>query len=315
VQPIKTQVYDNVIPSLDHTTSRKNEILCEKVTKEKITSSIWKVCFPDNFVEIEYGKNYICTFEFIIDLIEKRTGEKLTISQIKNQLFDEYRTYLGLYMDKIIDVLILEGKKTLGDQVHSGILSFSNLIYTDNYFLTTLDLWLLIIKYKIPTIFISQKTILQTNHEKHVFIGYGSREDDFAFIILPGFRPENIPGYKLIVSETGDAFVPLNKIKEECVYDIFQAIDNPITIDKYLQEFTKVKKTIYIKKKPAKPIIIESDDEDTPTPMPKPKVQRKKKIIVEEDTPDQSAPISNSKSKKQSAKKEKKNISKKNTKK
>ena len=56
-------------------------------------------------------------------------------------------------------------------------------------------------RYKIPTIFISQKTILQTKHEKFIFLGYGTREDDFAFIVLPAFRSENIPGYKLILSD------------------------------------------------------------------------------------------------------------------
>ena len=58
------------------------------------------------------------------------------------------------YANKMIDILIIEGKKNLGDQVKSEILSFSSLIYTDNYFLTTFDLWLLVTKHKIPTIFI-----------------------------------------------------------------------------------------------------------------------------------------------------------------
>jgi hypothetical protein len=56
------------------------------------------------------------------------------------------------------------GKKTLGDQVLADALSFSSFIYTDNYFLTTLDIWLLVNKYKIPTIFISQKFLLQTKY-------------------------------------------------------------------------------------------------------------------------------------------------------
>ena len=76
------------------------------------------------------------------------------------------------YTDKIVDILIIEGKKTLGDQVKAETLSFSSFLYTDNYFLTTFDLWLLVQKYKIPTIFICQKFILQAKYEKHVFVGY-----------------------------------------------------------------------------------------------------------------------------------------------
>jgi len=273
VEPVKTQVYDNLITSLGEETT------CETELKDGITSGIWKACFPDNYREIVYGKNNICTFQFIIDLIERKTGEKISINQIKNVLFDEYKKYLTSYIDKMVDILILEGKKTLGDQVHSGTLSFSNLIYTDNYFLTTLDLWLLVVKFQIPTMFISQKTILQTKFEKHEFLGYGTREDDFAFIIVPGFRPENIPGYKIVSNNEGEIFISLDKLNYECVERIYSAMDESISIEKFLQEFTKPKKTNYIKKKPN--IIIESDSEDT-LPI-KPKVYRKKKIVVEEE--------------------------------
>ena len=292
VQPIKSQVYDNTIQSLDHAIGRKNEVECEKNTKEIIKSSIWKSCFPDNFSEITYGKNNVCTFDFIIDLIERRTGNKLTINQIKNHLYDEYKSYLGNYINKILDILIIEGKKTLGDQVYSGTLSFSNLIYTDNYFLTLLDLWLLVVKYQIPTIFISQKTILQTKYEKHEFLGYGTRDDDFAFIVVPGFRPENVPSYKLILNNEGNAFISLNKLNSDCVERLYETIENPINISEYLQNFVKPKTTSYIKKKPNKPILIlsESDNEDEIVepdlePKSKPKVQRKKKIIIEEESP------------------------------
>jgi hypothetical protein len=311
VEPAKTQVYDNLITSLDSTLERKNEITCQTSIKDSITSSIWKLCFPDNYKEIIYDKNNICTFQIIIDLIERKTGEKFSISQIKNQLFDEYKKYLSVYMDKIVDILILEGKKTLGDQVQSGTLSFSNLIYTDNYFLTTFDLWLLVVKFKIPTIFISQKTILQTKYEKHEFFGYGNREDDFAFIIIPGFRPENIPSYKLVLNNENELFISLSKLNINCIERIYNAMDNYIKIEDYLQNFMKLKKTIYIKKKPG--IIIESDSEDNiPNQKEKPKVQRKKKIIIEEDTPEEKENKTIKKQTKKNVIKEKKSVTKKN---
>jgi hypothetical protein len=318
VQPVKTQVYDNFISSLDDRLGINRESICETELKDDITSSIWKACFPDNYKEIIYNKNKVCTFQCVIDLIERKTGEKHSISQIKNKLFDEYKKYLGLYMDKIVDILILEGKKTLGDQVHSGTLSFSNLMYTDNYFLTLFDVWLLVVKFQIPCIFISQKTILQTKYEKHEFLGYGTRDDEFAFIIVPGFRAENIPNYKIVSSNEGDIFISLDKLNDEYVERIYNALDTSITIETFLQEFTKPKKTTYVKKKPIGPILIESDSEDTPPIKLKAKakakakanVKAKKKIIVEEDEPKKS-------DKKQSKKKvvkEKKDGTKKNNK-
>ena len=192
-------------------------------------------------------------------------------------MFEEYKKYLSEYNNKIIDILILEGKKTLGDQVRSEILTFSNLIYTDNYFLTTFDLWLLVTKYKIPTIFICQKWILQTKYEKQEFVGYGNEDDKFAFVLIPGFRPENVPSYKLIQSNEKEVFIKLDKLNGECLDRIREAITNKISIDNYLKTFTKPVKTNYEKKKPQK-LIIESDTEDI-------KPAKKKKFIIEETTP------------------------------
>ena len=287
VHPILTQVYDNTIPSLDHAIGIKNDHSCELKVIESITSSVWKKCFPDNYSEIEYSKkvtdengneeiaktNY-CTFAFIIDLIERKTGKKLQINQVKNELFEEYKKYVEKYIDKITNILIIEGKKTLGDQLHAGTLTFSSFIYTDNYFLTPFDLWLLVTKYEIPTIFISQKYILQTKYEKHEFTCYGENDDKFAFIVIPGLRPENIPKYKLIQSDKGEVFISLDKLNEECVERLTKSVDDKISIEDYLENFTKPITTNYERKNPVRLVIKTNNDNVKP--------KKKKKLIIEE---------------------------------
>ena len=300
-QPIITQVYENKIPSLDQAIGRQNETVCYKKDNHHITSSIWRKCFPENYTEIEYSKHNFCTFNFIIGLIEKKTGKKYTVNEIKNQLFDEYKKYIEKYKDKIVDILIIEGKKTLGDQVKSGLLSFDNFIYTDNYFLTTLDLWLLINKFKIPSIFICQKFILQTKYEKHEFVGYGNKSDNFAFIIIPAFRAENVPNFKLIKSDKNDFFISLDKLNEECVERIEDSIKNKVTIEEYLENYSAQSKTRYAKKKPQR-LIIESDSDEKEI---KPAIKRvekqikpEKKNLVIEPTPKKRCPNGSSRNKK-----------------
>ena len=278
VEPIITQIYENTIPSLDHAIGRNNESSCNNTTKNKITSSIWKKCFPEDYNEIEYNNLNSCTFQCIIDLIERKTGNKLTVNQIKNELYEEYKKYLENYKDKIIDILIIEGKKTLGDQVHADILSFASFIYTDNYFLTTLDLWILVQKYKIPTVFISQKFILQTKYTKHEFVGYGNENDKFAFIVIPGYRPENIPKFKLIESNDRDIFISLNKLNEECVDKIKTEIINKESVEEYIEKFQKPISTTYEKKKPTR-LQIESDSQENTN------IVKKKTLLIEENTP------------------------------
>lgn len=220
--------------------------------------------------EIEYSKFNYCTFHFIIDIIEKTTGNKYTINEIKNQLYEEYKKYLKEYIGKITDILIIEGKKTLGDQVKAETLAFSSFIYTDNYFITTFDMWLLVEKYKIPTIFVCQKFILQTNYKKHAFVGYGDKTDKFIFILLPAFRSENIPGYKLIETDKEDIFIEINNLREEGIDIIRDAFENKITIKDYLEKFTKPTTTKYVKKGN---LFIEEDEENL-----KPSVKVAKKV-------------------------------------
>ena len=116
----------------------------------------------------------------------------LLVNEIKKILYQEYSIFLEDFSEQIIDILILEGKKKLGDQVKSGILPFVDFITTDNYFLTTFDLWLLIKKFEIPTIFISTTKLLETNNKDHFFIGYGKENDDFfCLAFLRNFDANN----------------------------------------------------------------------------------------------------------------------------
>jgi len=282
-EPIITQVYDNNIPSLDKAIGRKNELICDKVDKQHISSSMWKKCFPNNYIETEYSRYNFCTFNFIIDLIERKTDNKYSINEIKNLLFEEYKKYIEEYQDKILEILIREGKKTLGDQVISGTLSFVSFIYTDNYFLTPFDVWLLVNRFKIPTIFISQKFILQTKngqYEKNEFVAYGDENDKFAFIVVPGLRAENVPNFKIIKSDKGDNFISLDKLNEDCVEKIQTAIQNKLSIEEYLEKYVIKSKYEYHKKKP-KGLLIESDTEEEE----RKKQNKKKKLIIEETTP------------------------------
>ena len=280
VNPVITQTYENIIPSLDHAIGRKNieKEECIKNSKKFITSAAWKHCFPNNYGEIIYNNTNYCTINFIIDLIERKTGKKYTGNKIKSVLFEEYKKYLNKYFHKIVDILILEGKKTLGDQVKGELLTFDDFIYTDNYFLTTFDLWLLVTKYEIPTIFISQQFMLQTKYTKRAFIGYGDNTSNqqFAFIVIPGFAPEKVPVFKLICSNDKDVFISLDKLNEECVERINEAFANKQTIEDYLEQFIK---PITRKKKPI-PFIIESDSEEKKISSEKTKRNKKTKNNV-----------------------------------
>jgi len=159
-------------------------------------------------------------------------------------------------------------------------LSFVDFITTDNYFLTTFDLWLLIKKFEIPTIFISTTKLLETNNKAHFFIGYGKENDDFVFIVVPGISPENIPAFKLIETNSSDVFISLDKLID-CEYktEIIEALQKEtiIIIEEFLREFNP-------KNLGKKKLIVEEDSEnenENKEPVKKPKKQPKKSLIIE----------------------------------
>jgi hypothetical protein len=163
-----------------------------------------------------------------------------------------------------------------------------------------LDLWLLVEKYEIPSIFISNKYILETDYQKHVFVAYSSsnnsnnsnsdNSDKYAFINIPGLRTENIPGYKLIESNTNEVFISLKNLSNnDCMNEIREAILEKKSISYYLEHFTKNPTTKYTKKKPL--LIVEEDDSQEEDNGKKKNLNvkknavKKKNLIIEETSP------------------------------
>jgi len=268
-EPAISQNYENrtnidqaINPDIAATEDRE----CVPKSTGKISSQVWKICFPSNFEELMYDKTVFCGFYMLIDIINKAKGVSLTVPQLKNELMEEYVKYLINYEDQIIDILIEEGKKTLGDQVKAGTLSFQNFIYTDSYFITNFDIWIMLEKYEIPSMLISSKTLLETNHKKNVFVINGNDRSDFIFIISPALRAENIPKYKIVQSPEKKITFPISVTK--CEDSLREAVREKITITDYLSSYKKEKTTKYKLK----------------NPNPKPRVKKMPKLaIVDEE--------------------------------
>ena len=268
-EPSISQNYENRVnldsainPSVEANEDRE----CVPKSTGKISSILWKKCFPANFDELMYDKTVYCGFYMLIDIINKTKGINLTIPQLKNELLEEYVKYLINYDGQIIDILIEEGKKTLGDQVKAATLSFQNFIFTDSYFITNFDIWLMLEKYDIPSILISSKTLLETKHKTNVFVINGNERSDFIFIISPALRAENIPKYKLVQSPEKKILFPISITKCEDV--LRQAVREKTSIEDYLKGYKREKTTKYKLK----------------NPNPKPRVKKLPKLaIVDED--------------------------------
>ena len=266
--------YDNII-DLNDAIHQKEEDTCAVVIRDTVRSIYWKKCFPSSYGEIEYGKTNYCSLFFIIDLINKTKGVLLTVNEIKKELYQEYTKYLPNYKNKILDILTIQGKQTLCDQVKKQTLTFINFIYTESYFFTTLDLWILIEKYKIPSFFISSKFLLETDYQKHSFNSYGlGKAQQFVFIIIPGLRNENVPSYKLICDNTNEIFISMDKLVNDERIEELNDPSSLSTVEEFLKKFSKKSTTKYNKKVPVPEVEVKRKYQyiDSPPQAPAPAV-------------------------------------------
>ena len=243
-EPIKSQVYKRDY-ELDEIINPNYVRDCFSSKPNKITSGYWRNCFPENYKEIEYKNSINCPLYLIIDLVNELKNKNMTIEQVKEDLIDEYLKLTNNFsdkyrIDKIIDILKEEGQKD-AIQLQDGSINFEQLIIQQGFLATNFDLWILLNKYEIPSIFISSKMIPETRYKFKEFVCYdklsNEQNNKYIFICTPSMykRTNKFPEYKLIMDNNEKMEIDLDELKEgECLSNIENALNNYITIEDYL---------------------------------------------------------------------------------
>ena len=261
VEPIQHPVYENSF-SLENALNSKSDGECVTKTNDKIFSLVWRRHFPKDFKEKEYSKTKYCTFQLVIDLIKDKSGSVIESNKIRRELFDEYKKYIPEFEGKILDIMSTQGKKILAAQVKAKKISFEDLILSEGYYLTSLDYYLLVNKMEIPAFFISAKYLFETNFSEKEFLAYGNRDDSFCFIVVPGIKADEVPGFKLIQSSDNRSFFKVSEIKNN--ENLMNAIANKMDVATYIQTYKK--SSASIKKKPQLAIVEEDFEEEKVEP-------------------------------------------------
>ena len=274
VEPIQTQYYNN-----SYKFSGLNMDVKCLMPYESIKSSKWNKCFPSSFMEMPYETEIACTYQIVIDIVSKSVNKEISINEIKSELTNEYKLLLEKTNNKtLIDILAIEGKKILGDQLLSQKITIDDFIYNSNYFLTPMDIWIILEKYSISAAFISTTNILQTNYENNIFLTRPNKDKDMdkiIFIIIPGLKHEKIPNYKVVVNTEKDMQIGISQLKQECILKIREAEKSAKSIESFINQFQKPKQ----KKK----VLKIDESEEIEVIATKPTKLLKKKISIDLD--------------------------------
>jgi hypothetical protein len=167
----------------------------------------------------------------------------MTITKLKGILVTEYGKLSELGLDKkLIMILNGYGMKKYANLIQEGRATLPQIIQSENYFLTNIDIWILALYFKIPIVFISQSLLSENGENRMVLYRSGEENDQSShFFVHPFSVTQDSPSrYGMIEVKHGD--VSLLKIPNELISpDLRDSIEqyNPrdVPIDEYIRKF------------------------------------------------------------------------------
>ena len=241
---------NNNVADLKKTSKKKIKLVCK--SKIKAIKGKWITTFPAKFKDIVYLKQVNCGFNMIIDILKDNNIIE-TVASLKEILVKEYTTTYKSYLNKIKDIMRLEGKKNDYKKVFKGEITIENYIKSSEYFLTIIDLWILVVYFRIPTIILSSKK-MEYGDGTHDILYQDDSSSSF-YIIRPSSMAylgrdatSKYPEYVAVVNENDEMRIDLSKLMGESqsiLLDMYQKNKGKNLLINYLNKYkTKYKKFV-----------------------------------------------------------------------
>jgi hypothetical protein len=269
VEPLITQQYSSTASMED---TDKATSLEECVPKRKRTiSGKWDTKLPSKAFEFIFDPTPACSFSLMSKIIANFT-DKPTLEPylLRRILVELYAGYLGRYKERISSVLTTEGKKNMMHQVHWNQITFEDLVMSESYYLTNLDMWVLAEHFDIPLIFLSGTSLVENGD--NILITRKSATDSYYIIKSPGVKPDEPSKYRLI--GLGDTtYIPmaeLPKAMREIVSAVVAGRSEDHVPMQSLDDFLSGFPIIERERKPVKKMrdfVLKEADEPAPTPL------------------------------------------------
>jgi len=227
---------------------------CIQQTKMKVIGDTklgtWRSIFPVEAKEIVFKHTGECSFIPIIYIFQEVYNSKLSVKNIKTSLWKEYSRLIeeSTNVNKIYSILRNQGKRSLIDRVKTGKITFEMVLFSEEYYITDLDLWIFCKIAKLPVILFSSTTL------KHLSLsinwlklgGKGEANEKYYFIRTPlDVRLNKPPAYHIIqpsysLSELRSSMF-LEAERGDSLYK-----PNMQSIEMYIEKTTFISKTMKI---------------------------------------------------------------------
>jgi hypothetical protein len=210
--------------------AQKEPEICEKCRTSIGIGQTDFACRPCNYFMCDN-----CRTQHVDDLAN------LSIPRLKEILVTEYAKLAKLGLEKKLTMILNGyGMKQYADIINEGRATLSQIIQSDNYFLTNFDVWLFSLYFKVPIVFVSQ-TLLSENGKNYMVL-YGDEMTESYFFIQPFQITQDVPSrfglFEIRVDEEYSLLkIPLNSVSPQLQENIRADHDIRGSLEDYIRTF------------------------------------------------------------------------------
>ena len=214
--------------------------ICKIEEKLRPVSAKWKDVFPRGSKTMSYKKGpAICTFSLIRSIIRQNDPSiEITNSELKEILLEEYNELMKENKLQLLQILQVEGKINDARLVRTGQMTMDNMIMNSEYYMTNLDLWILIKHFNLPVVLFSATRL--TENGLRLLVAHSDGSDKYYFIRSPGrgTKAGHVPKYRIVVSGNVTE-IPLSDIRSPSTREeIRTATEEGISFESYIHNFS-----------------------------------------------------------------------------
>ena len=115
----------------------------------------------------------------------------------------------------------------------------------EDYWISNLDLWILLIHFQLNSVFISPFSYKENNNKQgDMPIYYDKNQKYLLVFILQSQNIITIPNYKIIVNQNNEYKLPIEEINISCFKNLNEITDKSNLI-KYIENYVPKKKIIF----------------------------------------------------------------------
>ena len=160
--------------------------------------------FKEPLYELSFHlNNKICSFQLILIIIKHNNTQNsnLTINDIKKKLYELYKKDVNFEI--LCYILLKNNKKTILEKVISKEISFEDLMYSDEYYITYIDIYMLAKEYNLPIIFLCNSAIdLTITDENYIICNINKLNQEYYFFKVPSkYSRKKEHNYKLLFNK------------------------------------------------------------------------------------------------------------------